>query len=237
MAQIKEIFPNIHADVIDNILQTNNGDVEKTIDELLVLNTSIVKGKSNQYSCNGATTSSSSSNGKKAEASEDSKKSKNLNDNIRVPLPPGNLKHFGILAYCDKEAASKDEKLQGECPICLDPFVDAGDAADQDHSRPKYICPSYNPLENCVFKLSVCGHVFHIDCTKKMLSTQGNSTYLECPLCKSVSGTRTGIQPDNGTMRITKQSSKLPGFENTTGIIVVSYNFNNGIQAAFKTDL
>ena len=64
-----------------------------------------------------------------------------------------------------------------------------------------------------------------------MLSTQGNSTYLECPLCKAVSGTRTGIQPDNGTMRITKQSSKLPGFENTsTGTIVISYNFHNSIQ-------
>ena len=94
MAQIKEIFPNVHADVINKLLQTNNGDVEKTIEELLVLNTSIVKGKSSQYSCNSATPPSSSSYGQNMKTSENGQKRKKLNGNNRILLLPENLRYL-----------------------------------------------------------------------------------------------------------------------------------------------
>ena len=66
-----------------------------------------------------------------------------------MPLPPENLKCFGKLVYCDKETSSKNDNLQGECPICLDAFLDIGDEADQDETL-----QNFNPLKNYVFQLS-----------------------------------------------------------------------------------
>ncbi|XP_030579522.1 E3 ubiquitin-protein ligase DTX3L [Archocentrus centrarchus] len=69
-----------------------------------------------------------------------------------------------------------------------------------------------------------CKHSFCEECLKKAFEYKP-----VCPTCGELYGTLKGIQPDGGTMNITKNSSSLPGYEKY-GTIVIHYNIPSGIQ-------
>jgi len=221
MSDLKEMFPDIHGDTIDDLLETNNGDVEKTIDALLDIS---------QQSPKQPKLSFSGVQSLKKENVVESEKEKEFSSDGGTPIAPGNLAKFGVLVSCDNNASNINEKLKENCPICLCPFVDTEDE-NEDTLSTLISSNNTSSLEKYVFELSKCKHIFHINCTNGILSNQTDDSYLECPLCKSVSGTRIGTQPENGTMMTSKQGSRLPGFENTSvGMIVVTYNFRGGVQ-------
>jgi deltex-like protein len=102
-----------------------------------------------------------------------------------------------------KEIKKKAIPEKETCPICL---IGLGDSND-------------------VVQLSKCqGHMFHKDCIIHCYQ----QSFLKCPICSTVYGTFVGTQP-NGTMTVTKSSSKLPGY-NKCGTITVNYHFPGGTQ-------
>jgi deltex-like protein len=74
-------------------------------------------------------------------------------------------------------------------------------------------------------KLNKCGHSFHRGCI--------NDAFLKCntkcPVCSTIYGIITGNQPE-GTMTVSTNGSKLPGFESANGTIVVKYSIPDGTQ-------
>lgn len=73
-------------------------------------------------------------------------------------------------------------------------------------------------------KLHKCGHVFCTYCIDQAFKQCGH----KCPLCGTLYGVLTGTQPTNGTMRVQKERSSLPGLH--CGTIVITYSFPGGIQ-------
>ena len=119
--------------------------------------------------------------------------------------------------------------LIGDCVICLEPL--SSDNTNGNDNDTHDVSSVYNQLsKDFIYKLLACKHTFHILCVRDILSNQDADEYLECPLCKSISGKRVGTQPPDGTMTISKQSQKLPGFESDSqGMIVVRYDFSPGV--------
>ncbi|XP_048048392.1 E3 ubiquitin-protein ligase DTX3L-like isoform X3 [Megalobrama amblycephala] len=69
-----------------------------------------------------------------------------------------------------------------------------------------------------------CGHEFCRDC----ISASEKSLGSICPVCKEVYGTLEGNQPD-GTMKVTKSRSNLPGYPHC-GSIEINYYIHDGFQ-------
>ncbi|XP_074526978.1 E3 ubiquitin-protein ligase DTX3L [Halichoeres trimaculatus] len=69
-----------------------------------------------------------------------------------------------------------------------------------------------------------CKHSFCRDCLKMAFHYKP-----VCPTCGAVYGLLTGTQPEGGTMRETKRSSSLPGYEGH-GTLVIHYHIPSGIQ-------
>ncbi|CAG5917763.1 unnamed protein product [Menidia menidia] len=86
------------------------------------------------------------------------------------------------------------------CPICMEPIV----------GREK--------------KTLRCKHSFCSDCLKKAFEYKP-----VCPICGEVYGVLRGLQPDGGSMDVTKSSSSLPGYEKY-GTITIHYYIPDGIQ-------
>uniref|UniRef100_A0A3Q0RYZ1 E3 ubiquitin-protein ligase n=1 Tax=Amphilophus citrinellus TaxID=61819 RepID=A0A3Q0RYZ1_AMPCI len=99
-----------------------------------------------------------------------------------------------------KEKHRKNTGLKESCPICMETIV----------TKQK--------------KTLRCKHSFCEECLKKAFEYKP-----VCPTCGELYGTLKGIQPDGGTMNITKNSSSLPGYEKY-GTIVIHYNIPSGIQ-------
>ena len=147
-----------------------------------------------------------------------------------APPAPGNMKKFGILVSSRNKNEMGINTLIGDCVICLEP-LSSENTNGNDNGTPD-VSPIYTDLsKDFVYKLSACKHTFHILCVRDILSNQDADEYLECPLCKSISGKRVGTQPPDGTMTISKRNQKLPGFESDSqGMIIVRYDFSPGIQ-------
>ena len=170
-------------------------------------------------------------------------KTKNKNE---LPFPLfGALSRFGITIkrhLFDLSGGIHDGEMDYNCVICLDPLTDHSrlenvatndndEGAELADTKPMNLVDVDDPATRFVFKLNSCSHAFHLQCAKSILDQNGSDEYFVCPICKTVSGTRVGNQPTNGTMTITKQSHQLPGFEyNSSGTIVVTYHFYGGIQ-------
>ena len=77
-----------------------------------------------------------------------------------------------------------------------------------------------------------CGHSYHRACLEALIKSSAK-TYLECPTCKKVYGTKTGNMPTTGKIRHILTNHRLPGYENC-GCIEITYYFSPGIQVAEK---
>uniref|UniRef100_A0A8D2ZDB3 E3 ubiquitin-protein ligase n=2 Tax=Scophthalmus maximus TaxID=52904 RepID=A0A8D2ZDB3_SCOMX len=69
-----------------------------------------------------------------------------------------------------------------------------------------------------------CKHSFCSGCLKQAFSYKP-----VCPTCGALYGTLRGTQPDGGTMKVTRNSSSVPGYEKY-GTIVIQYRIPSGIQ-------
>lgn len=70
----------------------------------------------------------------------------------------------------------------------------------------------------------LCKHSFCRDCVKRAFEYKP-----VCPTCGELYGVLMGTQPEGGTMKVTKTSSPLPGYDQY-GTIVIKYYIPNGIQ-------
>jgi hypothetical protein len=79
-----------------------------------------------------------------------------------------------------------------------------------------------------VVKLSRCvGHFFHQDCIVHC----GAESFVQCPICSEIYGTRTGTMP-KGTMSVSVlKDSHCSGFEKVAAIQIL-YSFPDGTQSA-----
>ncbi|KAM4576517.1 uncharacterized protein PAE49_006593 isoform 1-T2 [Odontesthes bonariensis] len=91
-----------------------------------------------------------------------------------------------------------------------------------EHDQPCPIC--MEPIESKEKKTLRCKHSFCKDCLKKAFDYKP-----VCPICGQLYGILKGIQPDGGTMNITKDNLSLPGYEKY-GTIIIHYYIPNGIQ-------
>ena len=85
-----------------------------------------------------------------------------------------------------------------------------------------------HPAAGCV-SLSVCGHRFHQPCIQAMLATQAGGTHIQCPVCRTIHGVKTGNQPRGGEMSYRRSDDEVPGYPGS-GMIMVKYSFKDGIQ-------
>lgn len=77
--------------------------------------------------------------------------------------------------------------------------------------------------------LTNCGHQFHTSCTAQLISHQAGQEHIQCPLCQTIHGVKTGNQPANGMMMFRKHSAQVPGYPGC-GMIVIKYIMNPGVQ-------
>ncbi|KAK7082391.1 putative E3 ubiquitin-protein ligase dtx2 [Halocaridina rubra] len=127
------------------------------------------------------------------------------NDDVPC-LPPDQL----ISKYTKTVPSTSDE-----CSICMCSLQETSGFCDDDDDAEG----------TKVIELVLCSHKYHLACVKQMINT---SSFLECPICKTVHGIRTGNQPD-GVMDITEIEDSLPGHPDC-GTIIITYFFANGTQ-------
>ncbi|XP_066997951.2 protein deltex [Anabrus simplex] len=100
------------------------------------------------------------------------------------------------------------------CPICLLELSPEG-------------------TSNMVVALTRCCHQLHLDCLNAMLTRQSSynkNLYIQCPVCMTIYGEKTGNQPD-GSMDWTILNYSLPGHQGSR-TIQITYNIVSGIQGA-----
>jgi len=140
---------------------------------------------------------------------------------VPYPLLCGSLTRFGEIIkvhLLELQNRKVEDGMEQNCVICQEELTSTDNLGE---------CSTTGKF---VFKLSSCGHVFHLLCAKAILDRNESDDYFVCPICKKINGMRVGNQPD-GTMNTTRQCFKLPGFEYTsTGTIVVKYSFYGGVQ-------
>ncbi|KAJ8265476.1 hypothetical protein COCON_G00145750 [Conger conger] len=90
---------------------------------------------------------------------------------------------------------------EGHCIICMDDIVEK------------------RTLEKCM-------HSFCASCISEVFKVKP-----ACPICNTFYGAYVGMQPQNGSMEVTRNWERLPGFE-SCGTIVIDYRFPAGIQEA-----
>lgn len=73
-------------------------------------------------------------------------------------------------------------------------------------------------------QLRKCGHIFCKECIEQYFEYKPT-----CPSCGTIYGKVTGDQPP-GTMSIRTNGSRLQGFNDSSGTIVLTYFFNDGNQ-------
>lgn len=155
-----------------------------------------------------------------------------------VPSLLGKLEGFGTLV-CTQLLKSHEGELQygmdDDCVICLNPLLslrieeDVGNHLGEEAKTVNI--KNLRENQTYLFRLNLCKHMFHLDCGKRIFANNVSDGYYECPICKTINGTRIGTQPPDGTMNIIREWYKLPGFENnSSGTIVVTYHFSDGIQ-------
>lgn len=76
-----------------------------------------------------------------------------------------------------------------------------------------------------------CKHSFCKECLKKAFEYKP-----VCPTCGALYGTLMGTQPEGGTMKVTKNHSSLPGYDQC-GTIMINYYIPSGIQKVRKNCL
>lgn len=87
------------------------------------------------------------------------------------------------------------------------------------------MCPiCMEPIRTSEKETLKCKHSFCKGCLKTAFDYKP-----VCPTCGAVYGRLTGTQPEGGTMRETKHSSSLPGYEKYA-TIVIHYHIPSGIQ-------
>lgn len=77
--------------------------------------------------------------------------------------------------------------------------------------------------------LTTCGHKFHSSCIHQLISHQAGQQYIQCPLCQTIHGVKTGNQPASGKMMFRKHSAQVPGYPGC-GMIVIKYIMEPGVQ-------
>jgi len=77
--------------------------------------------------------------------------------------------------------------------------------------------------------LAICGHKFHSSCIQQLISHQAGQQHIQCPLCQTIHGVKTGNQPAGGKMMFRKHSAPLPGYQGC-GMIVIKYIMESGVQ-------
>ncbi|KAI6649190.1 E3 ubiquitin-protein ligase DTX2 [Oopsacas minuta] len=121
------------------------------------------------------------------------------------------------------EKVPKDEM----CPICLTLLLEPADVDIPKKSR-----SSSMPLD-VVCALKKCSHIFHMVCIGTMLDStpnmKVNELSISCPICQTIHGVKTGDQPVNGTMLVTREGSSVPGYEGY-GTIKIRYGFHHGVS-------
>ena len=123
-----------------------------------------------------------------------------------VMLPPGEFDG------CFTTAPLTDDELKEDCAVC---YCTVSDPAD----------PAAPAAEDLPTKLNKCGHCFHRGCINQSLAMCNK----KCPVCSTIYGIITGTQPE-GTMEVSTNGRKLPGFEDAEGTIVISYGIPPGTQ-------
>uniref|UniRef100_A0A8W8K4H8 E3 ubiquitin-protein ligase n=1 Tax=Magallana gigas TaxID=29159 RepID=A0A8W8K4H8_MAGGI len=73
-------------------------------------------------------------------------------------------------------------------------------------------------------QLRKCGHIFCKECIEQCFNYKP-----ACPICGTIYGKVTGDQP-LGTMSIRTNGSRLQGFNDSSGTIILTYFFNDGLQ-------
>ncbi|CAG0885549.1 unnamed protein product [Cyprideis torosa] len=87
---------------------------------------------------------------------------------------------------------------------------------------------SYNKTTPPTVAFRRCGHGLHYDCAK-IIWYQGAESYLQCPACQTIHGTKRCFQPPDGRMSQTIIRQPLPGY--TCDTIQITYEFpHRGIQ-------
>uniref|UniRef100_A0A8C5F5P0 E3 ubiquitin-protein ligase n=1 Tax=Gadus morhua TaxID=8049 RepID=A0A8C5F5P0_GADMO len=107
-----------------------------------------------------------------------------------------------------------------DCPICMDPLAGpAGYVGPQTGSSAR---------ADTVVRLAECGHVQHLGCLLAHYDASCRDGSLQCAICKTVYGVRTGNQPA-GKMQFHVIPPSLPGYPDCKTIRIV-YNIPAGTQ-------
>uniref|UniRef100_A0A6M2CP70 E3 ubiquitin-protein ligase n=1 Tax=Rhipicephalus microplus TaxID=6941 RepID=A0A6M2CP70_RHIMP len=99
-----------------------------------------------------------------------------------------------------------------DCSICCEPL-----AASSSYNR-----------SGRVVRLAHCSHHFHYACLVAMFKSNAKASYLQCPVCKAIYGTKRGNQPP-GIMNYQVLPFALPGYEGCS-TIEITYHIPAGIQ-------
>ncbi|CAN7986376.1 unnamed protein product, partial [Ixodes hexagonus] len=79
-----------------------------------------------------------------------------------------------------------------------------------------------------VVRLRQCGHPLHYACLTAMWQSNPQAGHLQCPMCKTLHGVKSGNQPE-GRMSCTLLPVSLEGYEGC-GTIEITYHIGPGIQ-------
>jgi len=126
---------------------------------------------------------------------------------VKVPISHPILKQF--CESCD--SVEEDD----ECSICL---------SELRHPSETYGATS----KNSVVELKQCHHKFHECCIVQCYENGNKDGSMQCPVCKSIHGTKRGNQPP-GTMTVQRIPGTVPGYSGS-GCIQITYNIQSGVQ-------
>merc|ERR1712168_385768 len=127
--------------------------------------------------------------------------------------------NVAIMKFCNFVAQVEDD--DAECAICLIPFRDLDNEGDGYDSA---------PIDNTpVVELNKCKHCYHQSCIEALYKQGQTNGCLQCPICKTIHGIKTGIQPV-GTMNVTfDPNSSVSGYQGD-GMITITYDIHSGTQ-------
>uniref|UniRef100_UPI0037E7BE88 E3 ubiquitin-protein ligase DTX3L isoform X1 n=2 Tax=Semicossyphus pulcher TaxID=241346 RepID=UPI0037E7BE88 len=126
-----------------------------------------------------------------------------------------------------KELLSQTTTSSNRSPGNRPPSETQRSRTSPEHSREpaEEACPiCMETMESAEKETLKCKHSFCRDCLKRAFEYKP-----VCPTCGTLYGVLTGTQPDGGTMKVSKDSSSLPGYERY-GTLIIQYYIPSGTQ-------
>eukprot|EP00794_Sanderia_malayensis_P014339 gene14339-15835_t len=122
------------------------------------------------------------------------------------------ITHLVLQVFC--KPCDSIEKTS-ECSICLEKLTEHSSSFGKNS-------------DNSVIELNKCKHKFHECCLEALYENGNKDSSLQCPICKTIHGTKHGDQPP-GHMTVTRMSRSVPGYERH-GSIQITYDIRSGTR-------